>query len=249
MMGSFLGSAFLDGQGLLCLDIDTGAVDQSAVADILRHGETAWNDAVQRLENIINRCPASYGYDYVQNNRFLHHSEGTASEDAASQAIYGLREPVNPLQCHWCRDATSVAVLQAIVVGKFARPVYEVGVDDMTLKRLHVDINDIVAWSGRRLYDDLGVEMRNQLWRVLEVRPDFGKARIAFRLQQTPYYLTRDILTPDVAWGSYAAGLLWDGAAWSAGEAWDVDSGEPLWGDEIKWGSSVTGTERDDTIY
>jgi len=248
MMGSFLGSAYLDGEGLLCLDIDVGSVDRNPAAAILRHAETEWKDAVQRLENVINRCPASYGFDYSTDD-FMHYSDGTASQDAASQTIYGLREPIAPLQCHWCRDATSVAALQAIVVAKFANPIYEVGVDDMTLKRLHVDINDIVAWSARRLYDDLGVEMRNQLWRVLAVMPDFGKARIGFRLQQTPYYLTRDILTPDVVWGSYLAGILWEGAGWSAGEAWDEDSGEPLWGDEIAWGSSVTGSERDDTLY
>ncbi len=190
MMASFLGSVYLDGAHELVLDIDDGAIPAEAFAGIIRAADAEFISATQRHDNLINQCPASYGYDYAEDNEFKYHTDEAAQADAVSQAIYGVRKPTLPYKFYWCRQLASVNKVQAIIVGKYAYPVWEIEVTDNTLKRIDADVGRFFAYSAERLYDSDGVQLFNHMWRVLSYMPDISSSKMTFRALQTAYYMT-----------------------------------------------------------
>ena len=198
MMSSFLGSAFFNGYGQLFLNIDTGVVSGSGQPDIIPQRETVLQNAKQRLINLINRCPANYAYNYVA-GEFKRQTNDSDHADAISISIHGTREPNTPYQFYWCRDLGSIQAMQDIIVGKFKDPLYEIEIDDITLKRMGVDVGDIVIHSEDGLYEKSGDPLINQLWLINSVRPDFQKGKIRFRALQTNYYRTEAYLL-DGSW-------------------------------------------------
>jgi hypothetical protein len=201
MMSSFLGSAYLNGAGKLVLEIDDGTIAQYTDGDgpTLPKQETTMTAADLRLANVINQCPANYGYSYLY-GQFRHSTDMDAHADGASQGIYGVRKPSTPYQCYWCRDLTTVQLVQDTIVGKFNSPLYEIEVEDITLKRLHVDVGDAVIYSAEALYDQESNALIDNVWRVNSVRPDFASGKIIFRLLQIFYR----VANPVVPW-------VWDG--------------------------------------
>ena len=188
MMGSFLGSAFINGEGGLTLDIDINTIP-FGFADVLRKGDAFLTDARIRRDNIINQCPCNYAYNYVD-GEFKSETDASAHADAASQGIFGVRKPTEPYQFYWCRDLTSVQKVQDLIVAKLKGPLYEIEVVDATLKRIGVDIGDHILYSADRLYDSDGIALFNNYWKVLSVNPDYAKKKITFRALQTAHYLT-----------------------------------------------------------
>ena len=199
MMGSFLGSAWYNGAGDLAFDIDDNST--GFWGEPVPRGDVMQATAKRRLENVINQCPCNYAYNYAAGG-FLKHTDDAADADSASQNIYGTRKPNNPYQFYWCRDATSVGVVQALIVTKFADPVWEVDLTDKTMKRSHIDVNDWIALNLGFLYDANGVEMVNQHFKVVSVRPDFNLDRIKFRAIDTGYFMSVAYLAD----GTYTAG-------------------------------------------
>lgn len=189
MMASFLGSAYKTGADLLALDIDDGSVSLYGQPVIMRKSDAFMSDAIQRLVNIINQCPANYAYSYAEGG-FKSETNDSAHADAASQSIYGTREPNTPYQFYWCRDLTSIQAIQDIIVAKFKDPVYEITVDDITMKNIQIDVGDHFVFSAESLYDKQGIQLTNQIWKCVSKLPDFMRGRITFRALQTEYYLS-----------------------------------------------------------
>ena len=191
IMSSFLGSAYLSGDGLLCFEIDDGTDGATPVFDgILSRGDIDVIPEALKFENIINRCPASYAYDYASGSEFKRHTDDSAHSNVISQSTFGEKTPDQPFRHYWCRDLAGVNKIQDIIVGKFGSPVYEATVRDNTLKRLNNDIGDIVLMTARRLFGSDGQPLYNQFWKVLGVSPDYLGGCIDFRVLQTPYFLT-----------------------------------------------------------
>lgn len=188
MMASFLGSVFINGEGELVLDIDINTIPLGH-ADIIPRGDGYLNDAKIRRDNIINQCPVNYAYDYV-NSRFKSHTDDTAHVDTISQDVFGVRTPNIPYQSYWCRNLTNIQTIQDYIVAKLKDPLYEIEIMDATLKRAGIDIGDFVAFSADSLYDQEGIELFNHLWKILSVRPNYGKNNIVFRALQTGYFMT-----------------------------------------------------------
>jgi hypothetical protein len=188
MMSSFLGSAYLDGAGNLCLEIDDGTITQfsAGVGPTLPKQETDLRAANLRMQNIVNQCPMNYGYSYLY-GQFRHSTDAVADADGISQGIYGVRKPNTPHQSYWCRDLTTVKLIQAAIVGKFNSPLYEIEVEDSTLKRMHIDVGDVVTYSAETLFDDIGDPLIDTIWRVISVRPNFAAGKIVFRCLQIFY--------------------------------------------------------------
>lgn len=189
MMASFLGSAYKSGADLLVLEIDDGTISQYGQTGIIRKSDAQVIDVRQRLCNIINQCPAHYAYSYAA-GEFKSETNDSAHADAASQGIYGVREPNTPYQFYWCRDLTSVQKIQDIIVGKFKHPIYEIEIDDMTMKHVHIDTGDVFIFSVDSLYDRNGDQLLNYYWRCIAAKPDFQRGKINFRALQTNYFLT-----------------------------------------------------------
>ena len=201
MLSSFLGSAWLDGNGKLVLDIDTNTIayeyGQNA---IFSRADAELTDAIQRLANIINQCPCNYSYNYVA-GEFKKQTNDTAHADAISQGIYGVREPNTPYQFYWCRDLTSVQTVQDLIVAKFKDPLYEITIQDASPKHYDVDVGAIIIFSAESLYGKDGNPLRNHFWRVLSVQPDLQSMTAKVRTLQTEYYLTAGYLAD----GTYLA--------------------------------------------
>ena len=201
MLSSFLGSAWLDGNGKLVLDIDTNTIayeyGQNA---IFSRADAELTDAIQRLANIINQCPCNYSYNYVA-GEFKKQTNDTAHADAISQGIYGVREPNTPYQFYWCRDLTSVQTVQDLIVAKFKDPLYEITIQDASPKHYDVDVGAIIIFSAESLYGKDGNPLRNHFWRVLSVQPDLSSMTAKVRTLQTEYYLTAGYLAD----GTYLA--------------------------------------------
>ncbi len=188
MMASFLGSVYINGEGELVLDIDINTIPLG-YADIIPKGDGYLSDAKIRRDNIINQCPINYAYDYV-NSRFKSHTDLSTQADAISQDLFGVRTPNTPYQAYWCRDLTDIQTVQSLIVAKLKDPLYEIEITDATLKRAEVDIGDFVAFSADSLYSQDGMELLNNLWKILSVKPNYAKNNIVFRALQTPYFMT-----------------------------------------------------------
>jgi hypothetical protein len=208
MLASFLGSAYLNGAGNLVLEIDDNTTPyQYGQAGIIPNCESVLVSAKQKLANIINQCPCNYAYNYYT-NVFRSQTNDAAHADAISQGIHGVREPNTPYQFYWCRDITSVQKIQDIIVAKFKNPIYEIEIEDQTLKRVGNDIGDIIIHTVDSLYDETETPLYNNYWRVVGVSRDFNRGKINFSAIQTGYYLIVAYLADGthIADGSILAG-------------------------------------------
>jgi hypothetical protein len=64
---------------------------------------------------------------------------------------------------------------------------FEIEIEDSTLKRMDVDVGDVIIYSADNLYGIDGLPLTNAYWRVISVRPDFPNGKIMFRCQQIWY--------------------------------------------------------------
>ena len=199
MMGSFLGSAYINGEGELVLEVDVNTIALGP-ADIIQKGEAYLTDAKLRRDNIINQCPCSYAYDYIA-GEFRSHTDETAHADAISQGVFGIRTPNTPYQFYWCRDLTSVQKVQSFVVEKLKNPIYEVELTAVTLKQIGVDIGDFIIYSEETLYKPNGTQLLNEYWKIISVKPDYAKNKVIFRALQSSHCTTEAFLAD----GSYLA--------------------------------------------
>lgn len=191
MMASFLGSAYLNGAGELVLDIDINTIPEGETPEIITKGDAYLSDAKLKRENIINQCPCSYAYNYV-NYEFSSHTDDSSHVDSISQDIFGVRTPYTPYQYYWCRDLTSVQTVQDLIVTKLKNPFYEIEITDNSFRRIGVDIGDFITYSVDSLYDEQGIQLFNNFWKVTAVRP--SKNKIIFRAMATSYFLTKAYL-------------------------------------------------------
>jgi hypothetical protein len=90
-------------------------------------------------------------------------------------------------QCLWCRDLTSVKLVQDAIISKFSMPLYEIEIEDITLKRTHLDVGDAIIFSADGLYAVDGLPLTDAYWKIISVRPDLGTGKVTFRCQQIWY--------------------------------------------------------------
>jgi len=213
MMASFLGGAYLDGDGELVLEIDNNTFPyQYGQSGVIPRSDSEMVSARQQIGNIINKCPCNYRYSY-RVSEFMSQTDDTAHADAISQSVHGVREPNTPYQFYWCRDLTSVQKVQDIIVAKLKDPIYEIEIEDKTVRRVGNDIGDIIIYSSDAIYDDTESPLYNHYWKTIGVNRDFAKGTITFRALQTAYYLTVAYLAD----GTYLAdGSIHAGSARSA---------------------------------
>jgi len=200
MMGSFLGSVYMNADNELAFEIDDGTLSMYGQAGVIPKSDIKLISATQKLSNLINQCPCTYGYNYA-GWEFRHYSNDTSDADEKSQNVFGVQEPGTPYQFYWCRDAATVAAIQEILVERLKDPLWEIEIEDLSLRRCYLDVMDVVAASISTLYDADLREYHNQLWKVIGVTPDFSKGRVRLRLQDTRQFM----LLAYVADGTYIA--------------------------------------------
>lgn len=205
ILSSFLGSIYINGHGLVVFSIDDNSI-QTDPTIIQRH-EAYLKDAKLKFSNLINCVPFEYAYDYVQ-GQFWGYMDGSLNQDNASIAMYGYRKPEETFKFYWCRDINVVDTVLDKIVEKLANPLYQIELEDISMKRLCVDIGDWIVYSAMDLYDREGFQMINRYWKVIGVSPDFTAGTMTFRALETPYYLTDQHLADGTIYadGSHKAG-------------------------------------------
>jgi hypothetical protein len=209
MMASFIGSIYINGEGYLCLDIDTGAVSDGTFAGVIMRSDADFAPEKMLLANIVNQCPADYAADYV-NGGFKAHTDDIGHANLLSQSTFGVQKPSAAYSFNWCRNLTSVNLMQDIIVAKFGQPLYEVTATQYSMQCMQADIADILLCSLVRLYGSDGNPLYNNLWKVIGVQPDPINNKMVFRLLYTGAALTRAHLAD----GTYLA----DGTVMAGGE-------------------------------
>lgn len=187
MMGCFLGSIYLNADGKLAFEIDDGTLFMYGEAGIIPKSDIRVISASQKTNNLVNQCPCTFGYNYAT-EEFRHYANDSAYADVISQNIYGVQEPASPYQLYWCRDLASVQAIQTILVARLKDPLWEVDIDDLSLKRAHIDVMDLITATIDCIYDAQGHEYQNQLFRVISCKPEFSKNMVKLRLQDTRSY-------------------------------------------------------------
>jgi hypothetical protein len=205
ILSSFLGSIYVNGQGLIVFSIDDNSIQTDP--EIIQRHEAYLTDAKLKLSNLVNSVPFEFAYDYVK-GQFWGGGSGSLNQDDASISMFGYRRPEETFKFYWCRDILIVDTVLDKIVKKLANPIYQIEVKDVTMKRLAVDIGDWVVFSALDLYDAEGLQMANRMWKVTGVSPDFRAGTMTFRALETPYYLTEQHLADGsiLADGSHKAG-------------------------------------------
>lgn len=188
MMGSFLGSIYVDATDKIVLEIDDGT-SVYVSGDIIPKSEIKITQAKQRKISLTNQCPASYAYNYAQ-SEFRSHTDASAYRNIPSQGIYSVCKPATPYQFHWCRDLTSVQTMQSIITTKYGEPLWEIDFEDVTLKRVALDAGDIVAATFEDIYDENEEQLINQFVKILSVRRDHKAHSIEFNAIDTGLFMT-----------------------------------------------------------
>lgn len=206
MMGSFLGSAYVNSQNKIVLEIDDGTSVYVSGA-VIPKSEIKLTQAKQRKINLINQCPASYAYDFGA-GKFRSHTDDSAYRNTPSQGIYGVCKPTTPYQFYWCRDKTSVQTMQSIITTKYGYPTWEIDFEDITLKRSHIDAGDVVAATFKDVYDENENQLVNQFLKILSVRTDYKANSVKFNAVDTGLFMTVAYLADGtyIADGSIKAG-------------------------------------------
>ncbi len=209
MVGSFLGSAYLASDTAffsekrkLKFEMEIGT-STTKTADVIPKADITFLQGTQRRKSLINQCPISFSYNYVDSG-FRSHNDGTNNINSASSNIYGIQEPSTPYQLHWCRDSASGTTIQNVITGKYGKPVWEIEWIDASLERIAIDAGDFIAGTFDWLYNIEGIPLINQVVKILSLSPDFIKNVIKFRGIDTGSFLI-DTSTYYLADGTYLA--------------------------------------------
>ena len=178
MMGSFLGSIWKDQDGKVYFDIDDGTTPE--MEEIIPGEDIEFVKAILQREDIVNRCRASYRYNYA-GSRFASHTDDSNFADAVSISTYGTRTPSVPFQTYFCRDITSVNALQTIIVANQKDPTYEIDLLLSTFRWLQIDPGDVFGVTIKQLFDDMGNPMTRQKVRIVGHSPNLDNLTITIR--------------------------------------------------------------------
>lgn len=196
VMASFLGDWWLNADGELVVCFSAGATNQYNIAAFLTEADSMDVSVKQSVSNLCNQAAAYYAPRFTTRDQrtttgasldaFDGYHDGAAYRDAQSQAAYGARKV--EFSWHWLRRAATAATLQAQIVALFAAPVRVLMLTAPHWRHVGVERGDYVVASCAALRDEAGQPLRNQIWRVLEVRRDFDACSMSYVLQDTGGY-------------------------------------------------------------
>lgn len=192
MGGSFNLDIWVNNEQKLKIVLNDGTFVLTELADHISSGDVEFVQAKLQRDNIVNRIPISYQYDFAK-NQFSSHSDVSSEADSSSIYLYGARTLDAPYPFYWCRDLQSCKAVRDSILNtqKTQNKVWEITFRDNSLKRSHVEVGDIIALTFDMLYDEKGSPLINQYLKILDINYDFNKDSITFRALNTGYYLTR----------------------------------------------------------
>jgi hypothetical protein len=208
MLSSFYGRVYEKADNTLAFIIDDGTIYQYAQVDRLEKGAIYAIQVERDTDDIINRCPIRYAYNYVA-KKYRKEVLATTYENTASQTTYGVQTPKKGFyELAWCRDQTTAQAIQELYIDDYAQPKWKFNLTDHTYRLIQGDMHDILCLSIPWLYGDDGQPYINQFFKILRNTISFNKNQITFRCKDTKKYLTKAYLADSTykADGSVKAG-------------------------------------------
>jgi len=135
--------------------------------------------ATRDEKNLCNQAEVEYCYNYKA-RKYEEGDDGSSTKDALSQNVHGAK--IKGYYFKWCRDATTIAAVQAIIVNRLKNPVWLIKFDEITLRNLHFEKGDFVLLNHSALYDTQQEAFANRIVQLLGKVTDFSKKTITFDL-------------------------------------------------------------------
>jgi len=193
MMSSFNGGVLINNNNKIVFRMKTSSSLElyGEVVDIIDKGDMSFISANIRYENILNRIPIRYSYNYAKKD-FNSITDTIAASDTASINIYGTRKPSEAFPLYWCRNINDAVNIQSLLVNRqnTQSKVWEIYIKDNTLKRVHLNAGDYVVASIDELYDSEGMALSNAILEIIDINYDFNKGVLEFRCLDTGFYKT-----------------------------------------------------------
>jgi len=180
MIGSFNGQAYYNANKKLVIDYDPGGELIGQNPEIIRKSEVANITARHTRENLVNRCPVSFAYNYSE-KKFLSYTDKSSQADAASISVYSTQGPASPFELHWVRSSAVAESIQDVIVSKWKKPVWEINFQQNSLKSAHLETGDIISLGVDFLYGADGNSLKNEFWKIIGVSHDLQRGIINFR--------------------------------------------------------------------
>ncbi len=135
--------------------------------------------AARDEKNICNQAEVQYGYNY-RLNKYEEGDDGSSTKDQLSQNVHG--EKIKAFDFKWCRDATTIAAIQAIIVDRLKNPVWMIRFDENTLQNLHFEKGDFVLLNHSAMYDNQQAPFQDRIVQLLTKVTSFDGKTITFEL-------------------------------------------------------------------
>lgn len=130
-------------------------------------------------KNICNQAEVQYAYNY-RRGKYEEGDNGSSTKDQLSQNIHG--EKIKAFDFKWCRDAATIAAIQAIIIDRLKNPIWIINFDEITLKNLHFERGDFVLLNHRALYDNQQNPFQDRIVQVLAKVTQLSNKTITFEL-------------------------------------------------------------------
>ncbi|MCB2192966.1 MAG: hypothetical protein KQI62_15450 [Deltaproteobacteria bacterium] len=207
ILADFLGSWWLGGNGRLkvFLDLGAGSISESDVAAQLRQGDLSNLSVQAKLADLVNRAPVNFAYNFAA-KEYQAYFDGLDTQDLRAQGLYGLA--ATTLDLAWVRLSPVARTVSQRLVDLLGRPRRIISCRDNSLINLPLEKGDAVLFSLSWLRDTQGRPLKNQIVRVLSLRPDLDSGAITYSLLDSGLYKTLATLADgrSLADGSLEAG-------------------------------------------
>jgi len=139
-------------------------------------------------EGVCTRAVVEYAWNQAR-GEFESFDDGAGQADLTAESLLGVR--AKKFKLYWIRQAATVAKLQALIVAAYAQAPPVIKGALASLNHVFLEKGDVVSVSLDWLYDEQLKPWRNQLCRVLTVRPDFSRQEVSLELMDLGIYLAK----------------------------------------------------------
>ena len=190
LLGDFLGRYEIDPFGRLKIHIAGEKSSAGPPQRVLPRFGHSSIEAETARDTVINQVPVLYARDYP-GARYIKHDDGSATRNASSQRLYGVRRPPrSPLRLEWVRRESVAATVQSRIVARCREPTRMITIEDGSLRALDIEPDDYVAFSVPWMRSENLEPLVNQIGEVIEVNYDLGEQGMELKIRDTGFFLT-----------------------------------------------------------
>jgi len=135
--------------------------------------------ATRDEKNLCNIAEVQYAWNYKL-FKYEEGDDGSSTADQLSRNVHG--DKIKTFDFKWCRDATTIAAVQAIIINRLKDPIWMIRFDEVTLRNLHFEKGDFVLLNHSTLYDTAQLPFADRIVQVLTKVTAINDKTINFEL-------------------------------------------------------------------